>query len=253
MTGKISFEEFRGDLTDEGLSVLIKCAKKRRLIYFLVHLGIDIILWLLVSIVMPNLVDPMAQTFVWWVIPISIVTALTGIFAGFGCFANNMAHFAESRGGKDGGIISTLWCLWGGLIIPLITLKICVKVNSFRTVLGFDEDKYLQSYSKNNDSEKCLLIDALVDPNNCEPVTLMHEDGRVIRFEQMAVIPYYVDGQNILFAVLKPIDKIDGINDNEVIVFRGLPQDDGNDIKLKVEEDEEIATAIFEKYKKLIK
>lgn len=95
------------------------------------------------------------------------------------------------------------------------------------------------------------LLDVLLDQDNKEPIVLMDESGKEITFEQVAVIPYEIKKENRLYCVLKPIDKIEGIGDDEAIVFLVDTDSEGNSI-IKVEEDEEIAIAVFDKYYDLL-
>ena len=96
------------------------------------------------------------------------------------------------------------------------------------------------------------LLDILLDRDNRDPIPLMDETGKVINFEQVAVIPYDAEGQDrVLYVVLKPIDHIDGIGEDEAVVFRTDIDKNGN-TALRLEEDEERAVAVFEKYYELI-
>lgn len=95
------------------------------------------------------------------------------------------------------------------------------------------------------------LLDVLLDQDNKEPIVLMDESGKEITFEQVAVIPYEIKKENRLYCVLKPIDKIEGIGEDEAIVFLVDTDSEGNSI-IKVEEDEEIAIAVFDKYYDLL-
>lgn len=95
------------------------------------------------------------------------------------------------------------------------------------------------------------LLDVLLDQDNKEPIVLMDESGKEITFEQVAVIPYEIKKENRLYCVLKPIDKIEGIGDDEAIVFLVDTDSEGNSV-IKVEEDEEIAIAVFDKYYDLL-
>ena len=95
------------------------------------------------------------------------------------------------------------------------------------------------------------LLDVLLDEDNREPIVLMDENGRELTFEQVAVIPYEVKKENRLYCVLKPIDKLEGIGDDEAIVFLVDTDAEGNSI-IRVEEDEEIAIAVFDKYYDLL-
>lgn len=96
------------------------------------------------------------------------------------------------------------------------------------------------------------ILDVLLDPDNKEPITLVDQDGRVLAFEQVAVIPHDKNGEKCLFAVLKPLDKIKGIADDEAIVFRVDIDDDGNS-NIVMEEDEEVAIAVYNEYIELLR
>ena len=105
---------------------------------------------------------------------------------------------------------------------------------------------------ENQNNEKQLdLLDVLLDQDNKEPIVLMDENGKQMTFEQVAVIPYEVRKDKRLYCVLKPLDKIEGIGEDEAIVFLVDTDDQGNSI-IKIEEDEEIAIAVFEKYYDLL-
>lgn len=95
------------------------------------------------------------------------------------------------------------------------------------------------------------LLDVLLDEDNREPIVLMDENGKELTFEQVAVIPYEVKKENRLYCVLKPIDKLEGIGEDEAIVFLVDTDAEGNSI-IRVEEDEEIAIAVFDKYYDLL-
>lgn len=95
------------------------------------------------------------------------------------------------------------------------------------------------------------LLDVLLDQENKEPIVLMDENGKQITFEQVAVIPFEVKKEKRLYCVLKPLDKIEGIGDDEAIVFLVDTDDEGNSI-IKIEEDEEVAIAVFDKYYDLL-
>lgn len=96
------------------------------------------------------------------------------------------------------------------------------------------------------------LLDILLDQDNHEPIVLMDDDGKEVAFEQVAIIPHDVDGAKKLYAILKPLDKMEGINDDEAIVFFVDEDDEGNTL-LRVEEDETTAIEVFDEYYKLLK
>ena len=96
------------------------------------------------------------------------------------------------------------------------------------------------------------ILDILLDEDNCDPITLVDADGRAIDFEQVAVIPFEdKHGNRNLYCVLKPLDPIKGIADDEAIVFRVDWNENGDSI-ICVEEDECTAISVFEKYYDLL-
>lgn len=99
--------------------------------------------------------------------------------------------------------------------------------------------------------EQVDLLDVLLDQDNKDPIVLMDENGKQMSFEQVAVIPYEVRKEKRLYCVLKPLDKIEGIADDEAIVFLVDTDENGNSV-IRIEEDEEVAIAVFDKYYDLL-
>ncbi len=95
---------------------------------------------------------------------------------------------------------------------------------------------------------KVDLLDVLLDENNTAPIYMTDNNGRRLKFDQIAVIPY---GEDALYCILKPISKIEGISDDEAIVFR-VDEDDNGEAVLNLEENEEVAIAVFDQYYSLV-
>ena len=93
------------------------------------------------------------------------------------------------------------------------------------------------------------LLDVLLDEKNTMPTFMYDTNGRQFVFEQVAVIPY---GDDDLYCILKPITKVDGIGDDEAVVFKVDTDEDGEAI-LRVESNERIAIEIFDRYYALFK
>jgi hypothetical protein len=91
------------------------------------------------------------------------------------------------------------------------------------------------------------ILDLLLDENNDQPITLYDEDNKAVKFEQVAIIP---ENENI-YAILKPIDDLDGVADDEAIVFLVDFDEDGNSM-LVIEQDEPTAIKVFDKYYQLL-
>lgn len=80
-------------------------------------------------------------------------------------------------------------------------------------------------------------IDRFFDEENYENVKLEDNDGKEIEFEQVAVIDY----EEKYYAILHPVTKLDGVNDDEALVFM---IDEENDCLVYCE-DEATSQAVF--------
>lgn len=107
----------------------------------------------------------------------------------------------------------------------------------------------IEEASKQAEAEEARynIIDVLMDEDNKDPIVLMDGTGKRLSFEQIAVIPY----NEKLYCVLKPIDKIENVNDDEAIVFY-VDEQEGREPVLMVETDEKIAMDVFDEYYNLL-
>ena len=90
------------------------------------------------------------------------------------------------------------------------------------------------------------ILDVILDENNTDALILQNEQGRQIRFEQVAVIPY----NEKIYVILKPIDKIEGVEDDQAIVF--LADETKRPTVLITENDEKTAVKVFDEYYNLV-
>lgn len=97
------------------------------------------------------------------------------------------------------------------------------------------------------EKEEMDILDILLDEDNDEPISLFDENDKEVKFEQVAIIP---ENEKI-YAILKPIDEMEGIADDEAIVFVVEQDDEGNSI-LVIEKDEPTAIKVFDKYYQLL-
>ena len=84
----------------------------------------------------------------------------------------------------------------------------------------------------------------LLDEDCNEPITLYDKDDRAVRFEQVAIIPY----GDQLYALLKPTDAVDGVDDDQAMVFRFT--DEPN---LEVVTEHSIIDRVFDIYLDLVR
>lgn len=101
--------------------------------------------------------------------------------------------------------------------------------------------------NKNTAQEEVDLLDILLDEDNESPITLVDENSKEIKFDQVAIIPL----DERLYAILKPIDEIPGVADDEAIVFSITENEEGGTVLMN-ETDEVIATRVFDEYYKLL-
>lgn len=93
-------------------------------------------------------------------------------------------------------------------------------------------------------NQNVSLVDLLLDPDCETPIKLMDEKGEELSFDQIAVIP--VDDK--LYAILKPITKIEGVADDEALVFEIDVEED----TIVVCYDFDIVDKVFDGYYKLL-
>lgn len=96
------------------------------------------------------------------------------------------------------------------------------------------------------------LLDILLDRDNKEPLILTDASGKQLSFEQVAVIPYEVKKEKRLYCILKPLDKFEGIEDDEAIVFLIDTDEQMNSI-VRIEEDDDVAVQVFQRYHEIYK
>ena len=90
-------------------------------------------------------------------------------------------------------------------------------------------------------------IDALYDENNNDAIILFNERGEKIAFEQIALIPL---NENT-YAILKPIKPMEGLGEDEGLVFSIETSEDGQEF-LMLTTDEEIIDKVFDVYDQLV-
>lgn len=114
-----------------------------------------------------------------------------------------------------------------------------------------DEKKTKENEREREELVPISIIDVLLDADNHDPIVLEDDTGRELKFGQVAVIPYEKDGELRLYCILHPITPIEGIGEDEAVVFVCDRTEDSEDI-IRVEEDEATAVAIFDEYYRLL-
>ena len=90
-------------------------------------------------------------------------------------------------------------------------------------------------------------IDMLLDENNTDNIKLYNEDNHEVEFEQIALVPI----EEKTYAILKPVANMEGIAEDEALVFV-IDEIDDEDC-LVIVEDDSIVDKVFEEYYKMLK
>ena len=90
-------------------------------------------------------------------------------------------------------------------------------------------------------------IDMLLDENNTDNIKLYNEDNQEVEFEQIALVPI----EEKTYAILKPVANMEGIAEDEALVFV-IDEIDDEDC-LVIVEDDSIVDKVFEEYYTMLK
>ena len=91
------------------------------------------------------------------------------------------------------------------------------------------------------------IFDKLYDENNNDNVILYNEHGEPVEFEQIAIIPY----SERVYIILHPVTRLEGLGEDEGLVFTVDTNDDGSEVlNLVIEND--IIDAVFDIYDSLV-
>lgn len=90
-------------------------------------------------------------------------------------------------------------------------------------------------------------IDMLLDENNTDNIKLYNEDNQEVEFEQIALVPI----EEKTYAILKPVANMEGIAEDEALVFVIDEIDDEE--CLVIVEDDAIVDKVFEEYYQMLK
>jgi len=85
------------------------------------------------------------------------------------------------------------------------------------------------------------------DENNDDIITLTTDSGEDVDFVEIAGISY--GGK--FYAILQPVELIDGMDEDEALVFKVTRGTDGND-QFSIEMDEDIIDGVFREYNRLL-
>ena len=97
-----------------------------------------------------------------------------------------------------------------------------------------------------SEKEKINAIDAIFDENNTENIVLYNADDEAVEFEQIAIVPIEEND----YAILKPVVPLEGMSDDEAMVFE-LQENDEGERQLVMVQEEDVIDKVFDIYEKL--
>lgn len=80
-----------------------------------------------------------------------------------------------------------------------------------------------------------------------DSVVLLTENGEEIEFTEIAGIAH----KGNFYAILQPVELLEGMNEDEALVFKVTRDENGND-RFQVELDDDIIDAVFEEYNRML-
>ena len=93
-------------------------------------------------------------------------------------------------------------------------------------------------------NEEYSIVEMLLDPDNESPIACYNEELGEIYFDQIAVIPL----EEKLYAILKPVEEIEGVGADEALVFLINVEED----TIEVVYDFDLCDKVFEVYYDLL-
>ena len=87
------------------------------------------------------------------------------------------------------------------------------------------------------DKENVELIDDDI-------ITLYDDDNKPVEFYQVACVEY----EDEFYALLQPVEPMEGLGEDEALIFRLVEQEDGESDLFVPVEDEELLNAVFDEY-----
>lgn len=84
------------------------------------------------------------------------------------------------------------------------------------------------------------LAEILLDENNNDPISLQTEEGKNIKFQQIAIIPHEIEDQKKICCALRPIEGTEGQLDENAILFFSLEIGEEGEEYISLIDDEDV-------------
>ena len=90
-------------------------------------------------------------------------------------------------------------------------------------------------------------IEKILDENNEDNIILYDEDNNPVEFEQVAVIPM----DDSVYVILVPVTPMEGVGEDEGVVFV-IEEDEDGDALLSLVVEDDVIDAVFNEYDSLL-
>ena len=108
----------------------------------------------------------------------------------------------------------------------------------------------MKDESKGAQGEELSIIEQILN-GTADKLTLLDESENEVEFEWIATVPYKNGEETRIYCILKPTTQVEGVADDEAIVFKIYEQWLDGFEDLEVESDLDVAEAVFAEYEKL--
>lgn len=95
--------------------------------------------------------------------------------------------------------------------------------------------------------EEKSVFEKLLDAEDNSNIVIYDEQNEPVEFEQIALIPV----KENVYVILKPVKLMEGMAEDEAIVFE-LEEDENGEENLIVVDDDDIVDTVFAQYEKLL-
>lgn len=95
--------------------------------------------------------------------------------------------------------------------------------------------------------EEKSVFEKLLDPKDSSNIVIYDETNKAVEFEQVALIPVKEE----VYVILKPVKKMEGVGEDEGLVFQLEEDEDGEENLILIDEDD-VIDLVFAEYDKLL-
>ena len=97
------------------------------------------------------------------------------------------------------------------------------------------------------EEKELSMIEKILDENCNDNVVLYDEEDNAVEFEQVAVIPM----NDSVYVLLVPVEPMEGVGEDEAIVFV-IEEDEDNEPLLSIVMEDDVVDAVFAEYETLV-